>query len=63
MENLIKRFIVWYLCNRCNAYFEYNDKVVRIFSKEFYETEVKEHLNAIYRNRYFEYLKRNEDEK
>ena len=48
----IKRFIVWYLCKRCNAVFEYNGKVVRVFSKDFYDTEVREHLNAISRGRF-----------
>jgi hypothetical protein len=43
MAEWIKRFIVWYLCKRCNAVFEYNGKVVRVFSKEFYDTEVREH--------------------
>ena len=48
----IKRFIVWYLCKRCNAVFEYNGKVVRVFSKEFYDTEVRGHLNSVARGRF-----------
>ena len=52
MTELIKRFIVWYLCKRCNAVFEHNGKVVRVFSKEFYDTEVREHLNAVSRGRF-----------
>lgn len=52
MVELIKRFIVWYLCKRCNAVFEYNGKVVRVFSKEFYDTEVREYLNAVARERF-----------
>ena len=54
----IKRFIVWYLCKRCNAVFEYNEKVVRVFSKEFYDTEVREHLNAVARGRFNTRVKR-----
>lgn len=52
MAEWIKRFIVWYLLKRCNAVFEYNGKVVRAFSEEFYNTEVREHLNAVARARH-----------
>lgn len=52
MAEWIKRFIVWYLLKRCNAVFEYNGKVVRAFSKEFYNTEVREHLDAVARARH-----------
>lgn len=52
MTEWIKRFIVWYLCKRCNAVFEHNGKVVRVFSKDFYDTEVREHLNAVARWRF-----------
>ncbi len=52
MVELIKRFIVWYLLKRCNAVFEYNGKVVRAFSEEFYNTEVRDYLNAVARARF-----------
>lgn len=52
MAELIKKFIVWYLLHRCNACFKYKGKVVRVFSEEFYNTEVREHLNAVARARY-----------
>lgn len=54
MHNLIKRLIVWYLLKYCNAVFKYNDKVVRILSKDFYENEVCEYLNAVARARFNE---------
>ena len=52
MAELIKRFIVWYLLKRCNAVFEYNGRVVRVFSEEFYNNEVRDYLNAVARARF-----------
>ena len=52
MNKLIKRFIVWYLLRRCNACLKYEGRVVRVFSKEFYDNEVAEYLNAIARTRH-----------
>ena len=36
MKRMIKRFIVWYL-KRHNVTFEYNNYVVRMFSKGYYD--------------------------
>lgn len=51
MDKLIKRFISWYLRYRCNAMFELNGIVVRAFSEEFYETELRDYINAVARAR------------
>lgn len=50
MHDLIKRFIIWYLLKKCNAKFEYHDKVVRVFSAEFHEKHIKEYCNAMKRS-------------
>ena len=47
MKNIIKRFIVWYLCKYCNCIFNYNGKTVRVFSEEFYNDELKPKLHEI----------------
>lgn len=49
-NELIKRFIVWYLCRKCNAKFEYKRKVVRVFSADFYENHIREYCNAMKRS-------------
>ena len=36
MKRMIKRFIVWYL-KRHNVKFEYNNYIVRMFSKGYYD--------------------------
>lgn len=41
IHNIIKRFIIWYLKDY-GPIFDYNDKVVRIFSKDFYDREVRD---------------------
>ncbi len=50
MKELLKRFIVWYLLNKYNAKIEYNGKVVRVFSVEFYEKHIREYCNAMKRS-------------
>ena len=50
MKKLIKQFITWYLIHNCNAIFEYNGKVVRVFSDDFYEKHIKEYCNALKRS-------------
>lgn len=50
MDKLIKKFIVWYLCRKCNAVFEHNGKTVRVFTTDFYERHVREYFNAIKRS-------------
>lgn len=52
MAELIKRFIVWYLRYKCNAMFEYKGFVIRAFSEEFYETELRDYINAVARARH-----------
>ena len=52
MAELIKRFIVWYLRYRSNAMFEYKGFVVRAFSEEFYETELRDYIDAVARARH-----------
>ena len=58
MDELIKMFISWYLRYRCNAIFELNGIVVRAFSEEFYETELRDYINAVARARRNEYTER-----
>lgn len=52
MDKMIKRFIVWYLRRKCNVMFEYKGIVVRAFSEEFYETELRDYINAVARARH-----------
>ncbi len=49
MKKLIKQFIIWYLIQKCNAIFEYNGKVVRVFSADFYEKHIREYCYALKR--------------
>ena len=58
MDKLIKRFISWYLRYRCNAMFELNGIVVRAFSEEFYETELRDYINTVARARHNQHTKR-----
>ena len=48
---MLKKFILWYLLKKCSAVLEYEGKVIRVFSKEFYDTEVIDYLNAMKRTR------------
>lgn len=49
VDIMIKRFIVWYILHRCRGIFRYKGRVVRIFTEEFYDGEVREYLNYIKR--------------
>jgi hypothetical protein len=51
MRKLINKFIVWYLCRKCNACLRYDGKVIRVFSQGFYDDEVREYLNSMARTR------------
>jgi hypothetical protein len=53
MAELIKRFIVWYLLKRCNAVFEYNGRVVRVFSEEFYNFVVDRKIDHTKHTEYY----------
>ena len=40
MHNIIKKFIVWYLCKYCNCLLDYEDKVVRVYSESFHKEKI-----------------------
>ena len=51
MKKLINKFIIWYLLRYCNACLKHDGRVVRVFSKEFYDDVVVDYLNAMARTR------------
>lgn len=50
MKELLNQFIVWYLIKKCNAIIEYNGKIVRVFSVDFYEKHITQYLNDLKRS-------------
>lgn len=51
MAELIKKFIVWYVCGRCRGSFSYKGVIVRGFTEVFYNTELRDYINATARAR------------
>lgn len=44
MKKIINRFIVWYILRYYNAVLRYGEKVVRVYSRSFYDDVVLENL-------------------
>ena len=49
IKELVNRFIIWYILEKCNATIKLDGKVVRVFSEEFYEKHIREYCNAMER--------------